>query len=385
MNTLPKLSSTVKLSLILYLNIIIIQNITPVSCFISTPNKYNTFVSPINNVREHQQSIDICLDAYQDFSEDDQQKRLVHTSNKKNIDKSSSSSHNNAASSSPSKKGKISMVGSGPGDPDLLTVRAYKLLTGADSNTLIISDRLVSKEILDLINVDNGVELKIARKHPGCAETAQEEIYKWVEEGLKLGKHVIRLKIGDPFVFGRGGEEVLRFRALGHNSNGDGNYDYEPTIIPGVSASLSAPLLGKIPITHRGISNQVVMCTGYGRNGTNPELIQYHKEQTVVFLMAVGRLREISANLINYANYPPTTPVGIIERAGCVDQRTIIGNLLTIADIAQEHTVKAPSTIVVGECVHVLYEDFGKEKKYVTGLITDDVHNNLVVNDGICV
>lgn len=99
----------------------------------------------------------------------------------------------------------------GPGDPNLLTVAAFKLLTKKDSNTLVIVDRLVSPEILDLIPN----EMKIARKLPGCADLAQEEIYWWAYQALNKGKHVIRLKIGDPFVFGRGGEEVLTFRSFG--------------------------------------------------------------------------------------------------------------------------------------------------------------------------
>ena len=106
---------------------------------------------------------------------------------------------------------RVTLVGSGPGDPDLLTVTAYKLLTTADSNTVVIVDRLVSPEILNLISC----EYKVARKLPGCAELAQEEIYWWAYQALNAGKHVIRLKIGDPFVFGRGGEEVLCFRRFG--------------------------------------------------------------------------------------------------------------------------------------------------------------------------
>lgn len=113
--------------------------------------------------------------------------------------------------------GRITLVGSGPGDPDLLTVAAYRLLT-ENPEALVIADRLVSQEILDLIPG----EIKVARKLPGCAELAQEEIYWLAYQGLNQGKHVIRLKIGDPFVFGRGGEEVLKFR----------KYGVEPTVIP---------------------------------------------------------------------------------------------------------------------------------------------------------
>jgi len=238
-------------------------------------------------------------------------------------------------------------VGAGPGSPDLLTVAAYKIIT--DPANFLIVDRLVSKEILDLIEG----EYRIANKVPGCQGVAQDEIFAWCKEGLEGGRSVVRLKIGDPFIFGRGGEEVLEFREFG----------VEPTVIPGVSAAFSAPLLASIPVTHRGVSNQVVMCTGYGRDNTSPSLIQYHPEQTVVFLMAVGRLRKLAVNLVRKANFPRETPVAIVERAGCPDQRTVVGDLENIADLAEEYGVQPPSTIVVGEVVKVLLteEDFGRE------------------------
>jgi siroheme synthase len=126
--------------------------------------------------------------------------------------------------------------------------------------------------------------------------------------------------------------------------------------LQGVSAAFSAPLLANIPVTHRGVSNQVVMCTGYGREGTSPDLIQYHKEQTVVFLMAVGRLKELCQRLIDKANYPSNTPVAVVERAGCPDQRTVVGTMLTIADLTVQYNIQPPSTIVVGDVVNVLLE-----------------------------
>uniref|UniRef100_A0A7S4QY92 Tetrapyrrole methylase domain-containing protein n=1 Tax=Ditylum brightwellii TaxID=49249 RepID=A0A7S4QY92_9STRA len=125
----------------------------------------------------------------------------------------------------------------------------------------------------------------------------------------------------------------------------------------GVSAAFSAPLLGSIPVTHRGVSNQVVMCTGYGRENTSPDLIQYHPEQTVVFLMAVGRLRTLCERLQSLANYPSTVPVAIVENAGRPFQRTIVGSIENIADIAEAAKVVPPSTIVVGDVVRVLLED----------------------------
>ena len=140
-------------------------------------------------------------------------------------------------------------------------------------------------------------------------------------------------------------------------------------LLQGVSAAFSAPLLANIPVTHRGVANQVVMCTGYGREGTSPDLIQYHKEQTIVFLMAVGRLRELCSRLVNLANYPLDTPVAIVEKAGCPTQRTVVGNMETIPDLAEKHNVQAPSTIVVGGVVNVLLETDDVSGEAVTGLI----------------
>ena len=111
------------------------------------------------------------------------------------------------------------------------------------------------------------------------------------------------------------------------------------------------------------------MCTGYGRNGTSPDLIQYHKEQTIVFLMAVGRIRELCQRLINLAGYPSKTPVAIIQEAGCPSQRTVVGNMETIGDLVEEYQVKAPSTIVVGDVVNVLLEKDEVTGEHVVGLV----------------
>lgn len=132
--------------------------------------------------------------------------------------------------------GRVTLVGSGPGDPDLLTLAAHRLLQ--DPDAFVIADRLVSEEILSVIKGD----VKVARKLPGCAELAQEEIYWLAYQGLCQGKHVVRLKIGDPFVFGRGGEEVLTFRRFG----------VEPTVIPVRTDSLYEDCLVLNGIQHSG-------------------------------------------------------------------------------------------------------------------------------------
>ncbi|CAM9430623.1 unnamed protein product, partial [Scytosiphon promiscuus] len=202
--------------------------------------------------------------------------------------------------------GTCSLVGSGPGDPDLLTVAGLRELQSAD---LVIADRLVSKEILGLVEG----ELRVARKYPGCAEQAQREIYRWMREGLSAGKHVVRLKIGDPFIFGRGGEEVLEMRELG----------VEPKVVPGISSVFSAPLLGGVPVTHRGVATQqVTLGTGYGQNYARPDICDYHPQKTAVFLMAIGRLEELCEDLVR-RSYPTDTPVAIIENASTPRQRCV--------------------------------------------------------------
>jgi uroporphyrin-III C-methyltransferase len=103
------------------------------------------------------------------------------------------------------------------------------------------------------------------------------------------------------------------------------------------------------------VSNQVVLCTGYGQDGSSPDILKYHKEQTVVFLMAVGRLQGLMDKLQTVGGYPPQLPVAIVERAGCADQqRTIVGTVSTIAHLAEKHHIQAPSTIIVGSVVRVL-------------------------------
>lgn len=230
----------------------------------------------------------------------------------------------------------VSLVGAGPGDPALLTVQALSLLNNA---SLVIADRLISQEILNLIKC----ELRIANKKPGCADEAQNEIYDWVKEAIIQNRNVVRLKIGDPFLFGRGGEEYLEFR----------KYGVQPIIAPGISSSYSAPLSAGIPLTHRGISNQVLISTGYGKDSAVVDVPPYSPDRTVVLLMAVGRIAEIASRMME-VGYPLHTPIAIVERATTPSQRTLYGTLETIGDIAEKESAKAPATIVVGDVVHVL-------------------------------
>lgn len=235
--------------------------------------------------------------------------------------------------------GTLALVGAGPGDPDMLTLQAVKLLNNA---SLVIADRLISKEILEMIKC----EVKVANKLPGCADEAQEEIYKWIYDAVIDGRNVVRLKIGDPFLFGRGGEEVLRMKeSLG----------IDPLIAPGISSSYAAPLAANIPLTHRGISNQVLISTGYGKNSEVIDIPEYNNDRTVVLLMAVGRIDDIAKNMTECKAYPRETPVAIVEKATTPHQRTLIGTLGTIGHIARVQKSKAPATIVVGKILLLLF------------------------------
>ena len=237
--------------------------------------------------------------------------------------------------------GDFSLVGAGPGDPELLTVAAYRAI--CDPLALVIADRLVSPEVLDLVRG----ELRVAKKTPGCAEEAQREIYRWITEGLRSDRKVIRLKIGDPFIFGRGGEEILYVRE---------HLGVEATVVPSISAAIAAPSAAGVPLTHRGVADKVVLTTGFGRDGSEPDLPEFQEFQTVVMLMGVGRVRRVCDLFVSLKNFPKHCPALVIEKATLKNhQRVIIGDLQDLADLVETHQIKAPATIVVGDAVRVLY------------------------------
>eukprot|EP01134_Creolimax_fragrantissima_P004047 CFRG4047T1 len=238
-------------------------------------------------------------------------------------------------------RGTLFLVGSGPGDPDLLTVAAHRHLTTAD---LVVSDRLIPQEILQLVEG----ELKIAHKYPGNADAAQIELMNWCLEGVWKGLRVVRLKNGDPFLFGRGGEEVNYFRRFSIN----------PAVVPGISSSLSAPLLAGIPLTHRGVADQLLIATAHGKNDTVPDLPPYAPNRTTVFLMSIGRLRSLTRRLISESGFPKDTPAAIIEKASCLGQRVFESTLEDIAEVAEKEGVKPPGVVVVGHTVNAITDYF---------------------------
>lgn len=232
-------------------------------------------------------------------------------------------------------KGKIVMVGAGLGDPELLTIKAHRALTEAD---VVISDRLISDEILSLVKC----ELKVARKVPGSASSAQDEINDWGLKALEEGKYVVRLKSGDPFLYGRAGEEIIWYRKHG----------YEPSVVPGISSAL-CPSIAKIPITHRTVSNQVLIISAHNFKGAYPEIPEYYPQRTIVMLMGVGRLDKI-VNMMLEKNYPPSLDVVIIENASHIEERQVFGTLKSIHKIAENNNVESPATIVFGNAVNCL-------------------------------
>ncbi|KAL2816873.1 tetrapyrrole methylase [Aspergillus granulosus] len=251
------------------------------------------------------------------------------------------------------KKGKIVLAGSGPGHPDLLTRATYNAIQSAD---IILADKLVPAPVLELI--PRRTEVHIARKFPGNADQAQEEFLRMGLDALQKGRQVLRLKQGDPYLYGRGGEELEFFRAEG----------YAPVVLPGITSALSAPLFAEIPVTHRGVSDQVLVCTGTGRKGAAPEPPTYVPTQTVVFLMALHRISALVESLTSYPGeecdqphrtrtlWPKETPCAIIERASCSDQRVIRSTLEHVCQAFESEGSRPPGLLVVGASCHVLHK-----------------------------
>ncbi|WVO14967.1 uroporphyrinogen-III C-methyltransferase [Cryptococcus depauperatus] len=272
--------------------------------------------------------------------------------------------------------GRILLVGSGPGHPGLLTMAAHQALKKA---TLILSDKLVPSEILALI--PSTTQLHIAKKFPGNAEGAQNEMMLLALEGARKGETVVRLKQGDPFVYGRGGEEVLYFREHG----------FESTVIPGISSALAAPLMMGIPVTQRGVAESLVLCTGVGRQGKAVQLPGYVKSRSLVILMGVARIAQIVSVLTSStlsgrdgAPFPGYLPIAVIERASSPDQRVILSTLDKIEEALREVDERPPGMMLVGWAalalegkgrVNILDCAVDREEGIVEEWLAEDNHN----------
>ncbi|KAJ9665831.1 uroporphyrin-III C-methyltransferase [Coniosporium apollinis] len=244
-------------------------------------------------------------------------------------------------------QGRIILAGSGPGHPDLLTRATHKAILSAD---LILADKLVPAAVLEL--VPRRTTVHIARKFPGNADTAQEELLQLGLEGLHAGKTVLRLKQGDPYIYGRGAEEFDFFRSKG----------FIPTVLPGITSALSAPLFAAIPATHRAVADQVLICTGTGRKGAAPDPPSYVESRTVVFLMALHRLGALVNSLVcEDKKWPKETPCAVLERASCPDQRVIRTTLEYVCAAVEEEGSRPPGLLVVGKACEVLFRSGGQK------------------------
>jgi uroporphyrinogen III methyltransferase/synthase len=234
----------------------------------------------------------------------------------------------------------IYLVGAGPGDPGLFTLKGLRCLQEADA---VVYDRLAPRSLLR--HASPGAELHYVGKKPGDDQAMkQEEINDLLVDLGRSGKTVVRLKGGDPYVFGRGGEEALVLIEAG--------IPFE--VVPGVTSGIAAPAYAGVPVTHRGVSTSVAFITGHedptkGRSDVDWSRIS-NSADTLVLYMGVGRLREISAGLVS-AGRSPETPVAVIRWGTVPEQRTVTGTLEDIADRVEEAGLRPPAITVVGEVV----------------------------------
>lgn len=232
--------------------------------------------------------------------------------------------------------GKVYLVGAGPGDPKLLTVKAVEVLKDAD---VVIYDRLVGQTIVDL--APEKAEKIYVGKRTGKHEVPQERITELIVEKAQLGGNVVRLKGGDPFIFGRGGEEAEALVEKG--------IAFE--VVPGISSSVAAPMYAGIPLTHRDYAASVAIITGH-RAGDAEKPVNWIKianaVDTMVILMGVESLEGIVSKMLE-GGISAGKPVAIVESGTYPEQKTLISTLGTVVKEAEKQQIKPPAVIVIGE------------------------------------
>ena len=233
--------------------------------------------------------------------------------------------------------GEVYLVGAGPGDPDLLTLRALRLMHKAD---VVLYDRLVSPEILLKLRPD-AQKIYVGKRSADHA-VPQETINEMLARLAKEGNRVLRLKGGDPFIFGRGGEELESLAAAGIPFQ----------IVPGITAASGCASYAGIPLTHRDYSQSVRFLTGHTKDGRVPLEwdILVKEQQTLVFYMGLAGLPHICDQLLKHG-MSSTTPVAVIQQGTTQTQKVVVGNLDRIADMALEKEIEAPTIIIIGEVV----------------------------------
>jgi uroporphyrin-III C-methyltransferase len=235
---------------------------------------------------------------------------------------------------------KVFICGAGPGDPELISVKGYRLLTKCD---VVLYDRLVSKELIGKIP-STIKKIYVGRETGKATSTHQSKTNRLMLSYAQKGKSVLRLKGGDPLIFGRGGEEAEFLR----------KHDIQFEIIPGITSAIAAPAYAGIPLTHRTYSSSVAFVTGHEDERKNHSDVNLKAVatavDTIVVLMGVERIKEIVQDL-RAGGLKRNTRVAIVERGTMKDQRVIVGNLNTIMKKVARYKVTSPAVIVVGRVV----------------------------------
>jgi len=237
--------------------------------------------------------------------------------------------------------GEVALVGAGPGDPELLTLRALRFIQQAD---VTIYDRLVSQDILNLLP-ETSEKLYVGKKQSNHS-VPQDRINQLLVEQAKLGKRVLRLKGGDPFVFGRGGEEAAYALSQGVSCH----------LCPGITAASGCTTYAGIPLTHRGVAQGCTFITGHMENDGQlniPWNSLTSNNQTIVFYMGINTLPTIAAELIAHGK-KENTPAALIYKGTQPEQKVYRGTLNTLENIVAEHNIKPPTLIVIGDVVNQL-------------------------------
>lgn len=239
------------------------------------------------------------------------------------------------------KQPKLTLVGAGPGDPELITLKAINVLKTAD---IVLYDALVGEKILEFIP-SNIPSLPVG-KRAGAHSFQQDDINELIVEFAYLYGHVVRLKGGDPFVFGRATEEI-EFAA---------KHGIETTIVPGISSALAVPAAAGIPLTARGESESFWVVTGTTMKGAVSKDIKLAAQSTatIIVLMGLNKIREIME--IFSAEGKASVPVAVIQNGTLADQRTVIGTVESITKLVEDQKIEAPAIIVIGEVVRYAHD-----------------------------
>lgn len=239
----------------------------------------------------------------------------------------------------------VALVGGGPGDPELITVKGRRLLARAD---VVVADRLAPRELLDELHPD--VEVVDAAKIPYGRAASQDFINATLIEHAKAGKFVVRLKGGDPYVFGRGFEELLACAEAG----------VPVTVVPGITSSIAGPAAAGVPVTHRGVAHEVVVVSGHVAPDNESSLTDWPAlaklRGTIVLMMGVERLGQFAAALLD-GGRPGDTPVAVVENGTMPTQRVHRFTLATAAEDAKAAGVRPPAVIVIGPVAGLLPDD----------------------------